>query len=70
MRSSELLPRLNRRASRLGLEHREQQGKGSHVKVWHGSARTVIPMHSGDLPVGTYRAILRQLGLTEADLEV
>jgi predicted RNA binding protein YcfA (HicA-like mRNA interferase family) len=28
-----------------------------------------VPRHANDLPRGTLRAILRQLGLTEADLE-
>jgi predicted RNA binding protein YcfA (HicA-like mRNA interferase family) len=69
MRASELLRRLKRRASRFGIEHEETSGKGSHLKLRHGDERTVIPMHSGDLPTGTYRSILRQLGLTEADLE-
>jgi len=49
--------------------HIETQGKGSHVKVQHGSARTVVPTHSGDLASGTLRAVLRQLGLSEKDLE-
>jgi hypothetical protein len=40
------------------------------LKVWHGAGRSVIPVHRGDLPDGTYRAILKQLGLTEADLEL
>ena len=31
--------------------------------------RGVIPQHRADLPAGTYRAILKQLGLTPADLE-
>jgi len=36
-------------------------GKGSH-QVWRcGTCQTTIPMHSGDIPVGTLRAIQRQL---------
>ena len=69
MEPDRLLGLLRRRATRLGLRHEEAQGKGSHLKVRHGSGATVIPMHRGDMPTGTYRAILRQLGLTEADLE-
>ena len=60
---------LRRRATRLGLRHEETQGKRSHLKLRHGAGATVIPMHRGDMPGGTYRAILRQPGLTEADLE-
>ncbi len=69
MEPDRLLALLHRRATRLGLRHEEAQGKGSHLKVRHGSGASVIPMHRGDMPSGTYRAILRQLGLTEADLE-
>ena len=69
MEPDRLLGLLRRRAGQLGLRHEEAQGKGSHLKVRHGAGATVIPMHRGDMPSGTYRAILRQLGLTEADLE-
>jgi predicted RNA binding protein YcfA (HicA-like mRNA interferase family) len=65
----EFLALLRRRATRLGLRHEEADGKGSHLKVRHGPAATVIPMHRRDIATGTYRAILKQLGLTEADLE-
>ena len=69
MRAAELLRRLRRRAKRLGLEHEETPGKGSHRKVRHDGRATVVSVHGGDLAQGTYRAILRQLGLTEEDLE-
>ena len=69
MRSNELLRRLRRRATRLGVDHDEKPGKGGHLKVRHDGKPTVVPMHSGDLPTGTLRAILRQLALTEQDLE-
>lgn len=69
MRAGDLLASLRRRAHRLGLAHDEIGAKGSHLKVRHGGAQTIVPMHRGDLPTGTYRAILRQLGLTIADLE-
>jgi predicted RNA binding protein YcfA (HicA-like mRNA interferase family) len=69
MRAAELLRRLRRRATRLGLVHEESAGKGSHRKVRHGGRMAVVPMHAGELAQGTHRAILRQLGLTEKDLE-
>ncbi len=69
MRSTDLLRRLGRRATRLGVEHTETAGKGGHLKVRHDGRATVVPMHRGDLPTGTFRAILKQLGLTERDLE-
>ncbi len=69
MRSDELLRHLRRRATRLGLAHSEVEAKGSHLKLRHGPGQTVIPMHRGDLPPGTFRSILKQLGLTQQDLE-
>jgi predicted RNA binding protein YcfA (HicA-like mRNA interferase family) len=30
---------------------------------------SVIPMHPKPLPIGTFRAILKQLGLRQEDLE-
>ena len=69
MRSNDLLRRLNRRATRLGVEHIETEAKGSHLKVRHNGRMAIVPMHGGDLPMGTYRSILKQLGLTKRDLE-
>jgi predicted RNA binding protein YcfA (HicA-like mRNA interferase family) len=66
--SDALIRILRRRATRLDLRHEEIEAKGSHLKLRHGPAQTVIPMHRGDLPSGTFRAILKQLGLTEDDL--
>ena len=69
MNAAALLRILRRRATRLGLRHEEIEAKGSHLKLRHGAGQTVVPLHRGDMPNGTFRAILRQLGLTEADLE-
>jgi|tagenome__1003787_1003787.scaffolds.fasta_scaffold16844708_1 predicted RNA binding protein YcfA (HicA-like mRNA interferase family) len=43
--------------------------RGSHHHLRHSgrpAARVVVPVHSGDLPPGTVRAIIKQAGLTEA----
>jgi predicted RNA binding protein YcfA (HicA-like mRNA interferase family) len=40
---------------------------GSHVILRHADGRqTYVAMHPGDVPTGTFRAILRQSGLNEA----
>ncbi|MCK6450320.1 MAG: type II toxin-antitoxin system HicA family toxin [Alphaproteobacteria bacterium] len=44
-------------------------GKGSHLKVRLGGRQTVLPMHNRDMPTGTLHAVLKELGLTRADLE-
>jgi predicted RNA binding protein YcfA (HicA-like mRNA interferase family) len=39
---------------------------GSHVVLRHSDGRqTYVAMHPGDIPSGTFRAILRQIELTE-----
>ena len=38
-------------------------GKGSHLKIRLGDKRSVLPMHNGDMKIGTISAIKRQLGL-------
>src|SRR5271156_403114 len=41
---------------------------GSHVVLRHPDGRqTYVAMHSGDVPTGTFRAILKQAGLGEND---
>ncbi|MCI0547840.1 MAG: type II toxin-antitoxin system HicA family toxin [Candidatus Rokubacteria bacterium] len=49
----------------------KRQAKGSH-EIWHcprTNRSATIPRHTGDLPPGTLRAILRGLGLTREDLD-
>ena len=45
-----------------------RQIKGSHHHLRNPEkpgARVVVPVHRGDLPLGTLRAIIKQAGLTE-----
>lgn len=66
MRYSEL----RRKLRRLGYEPLRQAG-GSHEIWWRPETelRTVVPNHaSREIPMGTLRAILRDLGLTVNDL--
>ncbi|MBI2395757.1 MAG: type II toxin-antitoxin system HicA family toxin [Deltaproteobacteria bacterium] len=47
----------------VDLDCAERAGKGSH-RVFvssQGRCRTVVPMHRGDIPNGTVRAIQRQM---------
>jgi predicted RNA binding protein YcfA (HicA-like mRNA interferase family) len=69
MTATELLRILRRRATRLGLDHSERPAKGGHIVIRHGGRTTTVPVHSRDMPTGTFRAILRQLGLSNVDLE-
>lgn len=38
-------------------------GKGSHFHVYLNGKKSVLAMHDADVPKGTYKAILKQLGL-------
>ncbi|HEX6010683.1 MAG TPA: type II toxin-antitoxin system HicA family toxin [Geminicoccaceae bacterium] len=69
MKPDEFLRRLRRLARRRGLELSEEPGDGAHRKVRLGGRRTIVPMHKRDLPIGTWRAILKQLGLKPDDLD-
>ena len=48
----------------------EHHQRGSHLYLWHQARAlmTSVPMHTGDLPRGTMRAIIKQAGLTEEEL--
>ena len=64
MTSRELLRKLRR----LGASVDPARGKGGHVMVWRVSRMAMVPTGSGEIPTGTLRAILRQLGLRPEDL--
>jgi len=46
-----------------------RQAAGSH-EIWHNKSTgryTTIPNHTGDMPQGTLRAILKQAGISVED---
>jgi predicted RNA binding protein YcfA (HicA-like mRNA interferase family) len=69
VKSADLLRRPRRLATRRGWEIDVAEG-GSHTRVRLNGRGATVPRHPGDLKTGTFRAILKQLGLTDADLEV
>ena len=68
VKSADLLRRLRRLAAQRGWRIEIMEG-GAHTKVRLNGRGTVVPRHAKDLKSGTFRAILRQLGLSECDLE-
>ena len=40
-----------------------EPGKGGHLKVTLKGKRSILPMHSKDMPKGTVEGIKKQLGL-------
>lgn len=69
MKPADLLRRLGRLATRRRWQLTLAEG-ARHTKVTLHGRQTVVPRHAVDLPPGTIRAIVRQLGLTRTDLEV
>lgn len=54
-----------KRLKKLGFEF-HRQAAGSH-EIWYSASTnlyTTIPNHSGDMPEGTLRAILKQANVT------
>ena len=70
MTGQELLRRLRRLARRRGVELRYEPrpGKGSHGLLIFGGRRTTLKDPRQELPKGTLRGILRQLGIRPEDL--
>jgi len=49
----------------------KRQARGSH-EIWHNprvNRTAVIPNQSGDIPIGTLRAILKQLEISREELD-
>jgi predicted RNA binding protein YcfA (HicA-like mRNA interferase family) len=58
---------LLRKLKKAGFTEKRQIG--SHVIMRHPDGRqTYIAMHPGDIPVGTFRKILKQAQLSEEEL--
>ena len=59
---------ITKRLRQMGFEF-HRQAAGSH-EIWYNAETrryTTIPNHSGDMPEGTLRAILKQAGITPED---
>ncbi|VEN72725.1 putative periplasmic or secreted lipoprotein [Candidatus Desulfarcum epimagneticum] len=57
--------RIVKKIKRFGFSF-DRQAAGSH-EIWYNSEtgrHTTVPNHSGDMPEGTLRAILKQAGIT------
>ena len=46
-----------------------RRGKGSHGTLFYGARKTTVKDRRAELPKGLVVAMLKQLGLTRADLE-
>jgi mRNA interferase HicA len=68
MRSAELLRKLRKLAKAREIDLQIRPAKGSHQKVYFGNRYSIIPLHGTELPTGTFRKILKDLGVNEEEL--
>jgi predicted RNA binding protein YcfA (HicA-like mRNA interferase family) len=48
----------------------EKRQVGSHIVLRHPDGRqTYVSMHTKDIPIGTFKKILKQAGLTEEEFK-
>lgn len=68
MKDTQLFRQLRALARKRNVDIRieKRRGKGSHVTVYYGNRKAVVP--SGELKTGTLHAILKQLNLTHDDI--
>ena len=71
MRGSEFLRKLRRYARQRGLEIEivSGHGKGSHVRVYLGTAFATLKDRNKEVGPGLLRDMCRQLGVDPKDLE-
>lgn len=70
MTAMEFLRRLKRVADAQGVALRTEPRAGSHHALYLGARRTILAIHKGrEIPTGTLRAMLRDLGLAPKDIE-
>ncbi len=66
-----IIPHTAREIVRILERHgfQEKRQTGSHKFMSKGDIVTIVPMHSGDVPLGTLRAIIKQSKLDPALFE-
>ena len=70
MNGAEFIRRIRRlgRARGVPVEFDERRGKGSHGTLYFGDRATVVKDRKKELGAGLLSDMLKQLGLTKADL--
>ncbi len=70
MKGSEFIRKIKILAKKRGVRVRIEQrrGKGSHSTLFYGRHFTIIRNLKDELKTGTYKAMLKQLGIDEKEL--
>ncbi|ADR23770.1 addiction module toxin, HicA family protein (plasmid) [Marivirga tractuosa] len=62
MKAKDLIKELQKNGFELA------RSKGSHHIFKHSDGRrTTVPLHGGDMPTGTYKAIIKQSGIPDPE---
>jgi len=71
MKGSEFIRKIKRLGRKHGIKvkHFKQRGKGSHSTLFYGKQFTIICCKKNELKKGTLKAMLKQLNITEDQLE-
>ena len=57
-----------RALTRLGFNVYSKKGRGGHIMLAHPDGRkTIVPMHSKDIPTGTLLAILKDIKISKEE---
>jgi len=70
MKGSEFLKKLKAlgRDRKVEVKIESRRGKGSHSTLFYGNRFTIIRNLKDELKTGTFKAMLKQLGINENDL--
>lgn len=70
MRGNEFIKKIQALGKERGIkvELDVRHGKGSHSKLYFGSASTTVPNLRAEVKIGTLHAMLKHLGLTIKDI--
>ncbi len=71
MTGNEFIKKVKKLAKARGLEISidKIRGKGSHITLYYGDKFTVVRNLKDELKTGTYKAMLKQLGIKEDEFK-
>ena len=71
MTGNEFIKRVKKLGKTKGLEVsiNKSRGKGSHITLYYGENYTVVRNPKDELKTGTYKAMLKQLGVKENEFK-
>ena len=70
MKGNEFVKKIRKLAKANGIEAwvDKKRGKGSHVTLYYGDKFTIVRNPKDELKTGTFKAMLKQLGIKEDEI--